>query len=122
MDAPGSNGDDRQGTKYPGLRVLMLEQRDLKKDLLALGLLALAAFLAAALVSYDPGDPPSKLVYPERADVINVCGRSGAFVSRYLFTALGLGAITSYFPSACSMSCSWRAGPWRSPLPGSAAG
>ena len=70
----------------------MLEQRDLKKDLLALGLLALAVFLAAALLSYDPGDPPSKLVYPERAEVLNVCGRSGAFVSRYLFTALGLGA------------------------------
>jgi S-DNA-T family DNA segregation ATPase FtsK/SpoIIIE len=70
----------------------MLEQRDLKKDLLALGLLALAVFLGAALVSYDPGDPPSKLVYPEHADVANVCGRSGAFVSRYLLTALGIGA------------------------------
>ena len=70
----------------------MLEQRDLKKDLLALGLLALAVFLAAALLSYDPGDPPSKLVYPERTEVLNLCGRSGAFVSRYLFSALGLGA------------------------------
>ena len=70
----------------------MLEQRDLKKDLLALGLLALAVFLVAALLSYDPGDPPSKLVYPEHADILNVCGRSGAFVSRYLFSALGLGA------------------------------
>ena len=70
----------------------MLEQRDLKKDLLALGLLALAVFLAAALLSYDPGDPPSKLVYPERTEVLNVCGRSGAFASKYLFSALGLGA------------------------------
>jgi DNA segregation ATPase FtsK/SpoIIIE, S-DNA-T family len=70
----------------------MLEKRDLKKDLLALGLLALAVFLSAALVSYDPGDPPSKLVYPERAEVLNVCGRSGAFASRHLFTFLGLGA------------------------------
>ena len=70
----------------------MLEQRDLKKDLLALGLLALAVFLAAALLSYDPGDPPSKLVYPQRAEIGNLCGRSGAFVSRYLFSALGLGA------------------------------
>jgi DNA segregation ATPase FtsK/SpoIIIE, S-DNA-T family len=70
----------------------MLEQRDLKKDLLALGLLALAVFFGAALVSYDPGDPPSKLVYPERAEVLNVCGRSGAFVSRYLLSGLGLGA------------------------------
>ena len=49
----------------------MLEHRDLKKDLLALGLLALAVFLAAALVSYDPADPPSKLVFPERAEVLN---------------------------------------------------
>ncbi len=55
----------------------MLEDRNLKTDLLALGLLALVVFLAAALVSYDPADPPSKLVYPERAQVLNVCGRSG---------------------------------------------
>ena len=70
----------------------MLQHRDLKKDLLALGLLALVAFLAAALLSFDPGDPPSKLVYPQHAEILNVCGRSGAFVSRCLFTALGLGA------------------------------
>ncbi len=78
----------------------MLEKRDLKKDLLALGLLALAVFLVAALVSYDPADPPSKLVYPERAEVLNVCGRSGAFVSRWLFTALGLGAYYLVFSLA----------------------
>ncbi len=70
----------------------MLEHRDLKKDLLAIGLLALVVFLAAALVSYDAGDPPSKLVYPERAEVLNVCGRSGALASRMLLTSLGLGA------------------------------
>jgi len=70
----------------------MLEQRNLKLDLLALGLLALTIFLAAALLSYDPADPPSKLVFPERAETLNVCGRSGAVVSRMLFDALGLGA------------------------------
>ena len=70
----------------------MLEKRNLKQDLLALGLLALVVFIAAALVSYNPGDPPSKLVYPERAEIANVCGRSGAFVSRWLFAALGVGA------------------------------
>ena len=70
----------------------MLEHRDLKKDLLALGLLALTVFLAASLLSYDAGDPPSKLVYPERSEVLNLCGRSGAFISRMLFTGLGLGA------------------------------
>ena len=70
----------------------MLEHRDLKKDLLALGLFALIVFLAASLLSYDAGDPPSKLVYPERAEFLNLCGRSGAFASRLLFTGLGIGA------------------------------
>ena len=70
----------------------MLENRNLKMDLLALGLLGLAVFLARALVSYDPADPPSKLVFPERAQVLNVCGRSGAFASRMLLNGLGLGA------------------------------
>ncbi|MGO8688544.1 MAG: DNA translocase FtsK 4TM domain-containing protein [Thermoguttaceae bacterium] len=73
-------------------RDLMLEHRNLKMDLLALGLLAAVVFLAASLLSYDPADPPSKLVFPERAEVLNACGRSGALVSRLLFTALGLGA------------------------------
>ncbi len=58
-------------------RDLMLEHRNLKMDLLALGLLAAVVFLAASLLSYDPADPPSKLVFPERAEVLNACGRSG---------------------------------------------
>jgi S-DNA-T family DNA segregation ATPase FtsK/SpoIIIE len=70
----------------------MPEPRHLKLDLAALGLLALTAFLAAALWSYDPADPPSKLVVPERAHVLNVCGRSGALASRWLLSGIGLGA------------------------------
>jgi S-DNA-T family DNA segregation ATPase FtsK/SpoIIIE len=70
----------------------MLEDRDLKLDLLALGLLAVTIFLAAALLSYHPTDPPGKLVYPERTETLNVCGRSGALVSMVLFRAFGLGA------------------------------
>jgi S-DNA-T family DNA segregation ATPase FtsK/SpoIIIE len=78
----------------------MLEHRDLKKDLLALGLAWLVVFLAASLLSYDAGDLPSKLVYPERAEVLNLCGRSGAFVSRMLLTGLGLGAYYLVFSLA----------------------
>jgi S-DNA-T family DNA segregation ATPase FtsK/SpoIIIE len=78
----------------------MLEQRDLKLDLLALGLLGLTIFLAAALLSYDPADPPSKLVFPERAETLNACGRSGAVLSRVLFGALGLGAYYLVFSLA----------------------
>ncbi len=70
----------------------MLEQRNLKLDLLALGLLVMTVFLAAALVSYDPADPPSKLVFPERAETLNVCGRFGAMAGRLMFGALGVGA------------------------------
>jgi len=70
----------------------MLEQRNLKLDLLALGLLALAIFLGASLLSYDPADPPSRLVYPQRTETANLCGRSGALTSTLLFSALGIGA------------------------------
>ncbi|MGD0898736.1 MAG: DNA translocase FtsK [Thermoguttaceae bacterium] len=70
----------------------MLEHRNRKLDLLALGLLALVVFLAASLWSYDPADPPSKLVFPERPQVLNVCGRSGALMSRLLLGAIGVGA------------------------------
>jgi S-DNA-T family DNA segregation ATPase FtsK/SpoIIIE len=70
----------------------MLEQRDLKLDLVALGLLALTVFLAASLFSYHAADPPARLVYPPSAEPANVCGRSGAEASAALFTAFGVGA------------------------------
>jgi len=70
----------------------MLEERDLKLDLLALGLLALGLFLAAAILSYNPADPPSHAVYPPPTEVFNLCGRSGAWAAWLLFEAFGLGA------------------------------
>ena len=70
----------------------MLEQRNLKLDLLALGVLALTIFLAASLLSYHSADAPSRLAYPEPAEVLNICGRSGALASAVLLSAVGLGA------------------------------
>lgn len=70
----------------------MLEQRDLRLDLLALGLLALCVFLVASLVSYNPADPPNALVYPQSTTITNVCGRSGAVASVVLLNAVGVGA------------------------------
>ncbi|MBU4272192.1 MAG: DNA translocase FtsK [Planctomycetes bacterium] len=70
----------------------MLENRNLKTDLLALALLAGVIFLASALISYDPADPPGKLVFPQNGRPTNACGYWGATAGRLLFEALGLGA------------------------------
>ncbi len=70
----------------------MLEKRDLKLDLLALGLLAITVFLAASLLSYDKADLPNTLVYPQRTETANVCGRYGGLASVWLLNAFGLGA------------------------------
>ena len=78
----------------------MLKERDLKLDLVALGLLALTVFLAASLLSYDPADPPSKLVYPQSTQTANLCGRSGALVSMWLLGAFGLGGYYVLFSLA----------------------
>lgn len=70
----------------------MFDERSLKSDLAALGLLALTIFLALALLTYNAADPPSSLVYPPRAEVANVCGRAGAWLAHGLFSGLGYGA------------------------------
>ena len=70
----------------------MLENRNLKRDLLALALLAVVIFLAAALFSYAPADPPNNLAYPQHTRPANMCGYWGAVGSRLLFEAFGLGA------------------------------
>ena len=69
----------------------MLDNRDLKLDLLALGLLALTIFFAASVFSYAPGDPPNSLVYPPNAETQNLCGQAGAWLSGLSFTAIGFG-------------------------------
>ncbi|HWB13899.1 MAG TPA: DNA translocase FtsK [Pirellulales bacterium] len=70
----------------------MLDQRNPKLDLAALALLALTIFLSIALVTYDPADPPSDLVYPPQTAVENACGWVGAIVASVLFQTLGLGS------------------------------
>jgi DNA segregation ATPase FtsK/SpoIIIE, S-DNA-T family len=70
----------------------MFDDRNLKLDLIALGLLAATVFLAGALLSYEPSDPPSQLVHPPSTETQNVCGRLGAFIAQHLFEGIGLGA------------------------------
>jgi S-DNA-T family DNA segregation ATPase FtsK/SpoIIIE len=83
----------------------MPDQRTLYRDLAAIALLALVAFLALALFSYDSADPvktplppfhflyePNPLVYPPHSQVQNLCGAWGALAASALFTWLGIGA------------------------------
>ena len=78
----------------------MPEARNLKADLAALVLLALAVFLAVALFTFDPADPPGDLVQPPRTAVNNACGWLGAWTAHGLFQALGLGAYYLVFSLA----------------------
>lgn len=78
----------------------MLENRNLRRDLAALALLACVLFMAAALFSYDPADPPSTLVYPQNSKIGNVCGRLGAITGSFLFESLGVVAYYLLFSLA----------------------
>ncbi|MFM7243734.1 MAG: DNA translocase FtsK 4TM domain-containing protein, partial [Planctomycetaceae bacterium] len=62
------------------------------RDLTALLLLAASAFLAAALLTLDPADPPLSRVFPPNARATNACGVIGSTVAAALCEALGLGA------------------------------
>jgi len=69
----------------------------IKSDLLALGLLALAVFAGLSIASYDPADPPSKLVFPQRTETANLCGPTGAQFAHLLRRSVGLGAWFVFF-------------------------
>ena len=69
----------------------MLDKERLKTDLLALGLLALVVFVGLSFLSYDPADPPSSLVFPQRQIPTNICGELGASVAYYSRQWMGLG-------------------------------
>jgi DNA segregation ATPase FtsK/SpoIIIE, S-DNA-T family len=83
----------------------MLENRKLRRDLVALALLALVVFLGVSLATYDPADrvpvpiaplnlllAPDALVHPPNSQIHNVCGLWGALAAEALLTMLGIGA------------------------------
>jgi S-DNA-T family DNA segregation ATPase FtsK/SpoIIIE len=71
----------------------MFDNRSLKLDLVALALLALCAFLAVSLASYEPADPPGTLISPPRDYYENACGRVGAYAAHVLFAGVGYAAL-----------------------------
>ncbi len=66
--------------------------RDRVRDLFALGLLAGCFFLAAALATYHPADPPVSRIFPPHDQAENACGLIGSTVSANLYEAFGLAA------------------------------
>jgi len=56
------------------------------------GLAGVWLFLAAAMVSFDPADPPSFAVWPHNDPVRNWCGPVGAWIAYQGFRLLGTGA------------------------------
>ncbi len=83
----------------------MSEERKIRNDIVAVGLLTVIVFLVAALGTYDPADPafaaspllckiyqPDQLLYPTNAEFQNACGRWGAWTADMLIHVLGVGA------------------------------
>ena len=74
----------------------MFENRNIKQDLFALGLLAIIIFLALAVISYDRSDPSlsnstGALVYPSGDQTRNLCGSVGAWIADLLLRFSGVG-------------------------------
>ncbi len=83
----------------------MSDERSIRNDIVAVGLLTVIVFLVAALGTYDPADPahaaspllskiyqPDQLLYPANEDFHNACGRWGAWTADMLIHVLGIGA------------------------------
>ena len=78
----------------------VMNTRRIAIDALALGLLAVVGVLALSLFSYNPADPPARLVYPTPTDVTNLAGPSGAKLAHGLWTHFGFGAYFLLFAIA----------------------
>jgi len=72
----------------------MSEDRKIRNDIVAIGILALIIFLSASMATYDQRDPaheasewlnhiyqPDQLYYPAQAEFSNACGRIGAWMA-----------------------------------------
>lgn len=70
----------------------MWDLHRIKSDLIALALFAATLFVGLSMLSFDPGDPPGRLVHPVRDVPLNLCGELGAQLSYSLRAAFGIGA------------------------------
>lgn len=83
----------------------MIDLRRIRDDILALALLAATVFVGLSLVSYDPADAPSTLVWPSPENPHNLCGQMGATIAHHLHTYCGFGA---WFALLCLLAADCR--------------
>jgi S-DNA-T family DNA segregation ATPase FtsK/SpoIIIE len=89
---------------FPRADFMSSDQRVIRNDIIAIGLMALIIFLLAAIFTYDAADPVAsqggwlngffqtdQTVYPEHEICQNMCGVFGAWTAEVLFSVLGLG-------------------------------
>ena len=82
----------------------MSQERKIRNDIVAVGLLTVIVLLVAAMATYDVADPafaaspwlckiyqPDQLVHPVNAEFSNACGRWGAWTADMLLHVLGVG-------------------------------
>ena len=58
--------------------------------LIPIALLPIIAFIAVALLSFDPADPPAGRGFPPRVEPMNACGPFGAVVATAIYQSVGL--------------------------------
>ena len=73
-------------------KTTMWDLHRIKSDLIALALFAATLFIGLSMLSFDPGDPPGRLVHPVRDVPLNLCGELGAQLSYSMRAAFGVGA------------------------------
>lgn len=78
----------------------MWDLHRIKSDLIALALFAATLFIGLSMLSFDPGDPPGRLVHPVRDVPLNLCGELGAQLAYGLRAAFGVGAWFAVFALA----------------------
>ncbi len=82
----------------------MADDRIIRNDIIAVGILGLIVFLVASVATYSPADPasqapavllkiyqPDQLIYPTNATIENAGGRLGAWTADLLIHVLGVG-------------------------------
>ena len=62
-------------------------------ELMGLALLCLSILLLASLISYTPEDP--NFIFPDNAEIKNLLGAKGSYVSDILFQSIGLVSLLS---------------------------